>query len=296
MKTLDPSEWDFSRKGKELWTAERWEGCYYYEFMRQSPTIKNKVMQFRNSQSCGRPEKVKRNRCQSEEGCWRTLARLWPEWPDTPFQNIKNGIIKSRIQTRRKNPSQDDNRGVLQWDLNYIIGRHKDDVTIPECLEDFIDGKYDGELYNARETILTEEGRELICLEIDWSLGKTLILAAFKRWLTGYHPDKKPWLVRKRNSAPEGKGPAQYEKGDSAGTILGAIREERRGGWNRTKAFQSDLNYLGAWRIWKYYEENWPKISMFHQSHPVLGLQFQHKEAWYKARLRVKEILSSFNS
>ena len=306
------AEWGFSRAANLSWDAPQWEACYYYEFTREAMgSVREKYPHY----TIGQCQFIILHHAKGDRTFWKywfkKFFQLFPEWPDKPFLAISEAEIRKRIKptTVAKTSKYDD--AVMQWDLNYVIGTYRDHARVPpsldpthkdywkdpDCLYEFSNGEYNGPLQNGRGTIVTRPGAEFVCLEIDWSLGKTNILQGFKQWMQECCPQNVPWSGHEPNPRCSKGSRARLFRGkDSHNAVLGLTLEERRGGANATRERQFALKCLGAWRISRQLKANWHSIyNKVDDIASVLGDQFKHQPAWSRAIKKVDHILSRLN-
>jgi hypothetical protein len=286
------------------WYAHDWKACYHYEFARESKAQRETLDKIRSDNALHTfPESLRYWGKQSArfwQDPYRWYFLLCPEWPGQPFKQNEQ-LHRERYKNFGKPKMQTESPAVDPWDFIYIISRYKNLVPFWEevgdqDLEKLVIGDYAHVLYNGRGTITSEDGKEFVCFEIDWTAGRKQLVDEFRNWLAENYPTKKG------NQPQKWVDPKQPKKPDEASSLWNAKPVESRGGASATSDFQKSLQALAAWRMWKAANGNWKAIKEeIHTKDELYKTAFRegffnYKYVWTRAQAKVDVILSRFNS
>ena len=250
-------EWDFSEcKDVEL------RDCYFYEWMREFPTVRRKVDFWRKANGgtkfddwervCARLDEQNRPPVFPYE-----LFNFCPEWPEEPYLSIPaNDRISRRKRIHQPSPFNHTTRGL-------------EPVNIAFFIRDQIEKRIEPSINSIERGVVRTDGfHEVAGFKIEWRHKKSTILKCFEKWLRDFSPeDIKPWELRGKGSTPD-----QMKK---------------------------ELKALGAWRLT---DKECFGLSFSQAQHLTLNQEgrkkvesiFATKESWSRAVKLVKDTKKKF--
>jgi hypothetical protein len=250
-------EWDFSEcKNAEL------RDCYFYEWMREFPTVRRKVDFWRKASKGSKFDDWERVYSRLDDQGRPPvfpyeLFNFCPEWPEEPYLSIPAKVrISRRKRLHQPLPFNHKSRGL-------------EPVNIAFFIRDQIEKRFEPSINSLERGVVRTDGyHEVVGFKIEWRHKISTILNCFENWLRDFSPeDIKPWELR------------------GNGSTSGQMKKESKalGAWRLTDKEHFGLNLAQAQRF-----------TIKHKDGKEYEPIFATKESWSRAVKLIKDTKKKF--